>query len=380
MPELLKFMESMDGFKPIRGVQLNETAMAAAHDLLMNTAGYSPRKHAAILEEAITTSDFPHLFGGILDRQLLAAYQAAIPDWRNYIYVGSSIDFRQKQISKVQGLDDLLDEVPEKGEYNVKPVGESRYNLYVKKYGNQFDISWEALINDDMGAFSDVPARFASAATYTEAYLATSLFVAAAGPNPLLFGTPIVDVDGQNVTNQGVLPLTIQNLETTMQLMASQVDANGRPLGIRGVHLVVPPGLEFTARAILTSALKQWTEVGAGAGIPVPTTNVIPQMGLQLHVNPLLPVIDATGNDQGTWYLFADKGTATSPKAMEFDYLRGHENPEICMKDSDKASPTGAPLSPFSGDFATDNIFYRVRICCGGVQLDPRCAYTQVHT
>jgi hypothetical protein len=60
------------------------------------------------------------------------------------------------------------------------------------------------------------------------------------------------------------------------------------------------------------------------------------------------------------------------------DYLLGHETPEICMKASDKVSVTGSPLSPFSGDFATDNIFYRVRIVCGGTQLDPRMTYAQV--
>ncbi len=37
----------------------------------------------------------------------------------------------------------------------------------------------------------------------------------------------------------------------------------------------------------------------------------------------------------------------------------GQEDPEICMKDSDKVTVGGGALSPFSGDFATDNIFYR---------------------
>jgi len=378
MPELLKLMESMDGFVPVHDLRISEAAMAAAHDLLINKDRMPAHRWEYLLKEAITTSDFPALFGGILDRQLIASYQAAVPDWRQYVYVGSAKDFRPNQRSKVQGLADLLDPVPEKGEYKVKPVSEAHYSWTIAKYGNQFDVSFEALINDDLGAFADVPQRFASAAVYTEAYLVTSLFASATGPNPALFGAPIVDVDLQNVTNVGSLPLTIQNLETTLALMAAQTDALGRPLGIRGVHLVVPPALETTARAILTSASKQWLDTAAGAVIPVPTANVLPQMGLTPHVNPLLPAIDESGNRNGTWYLFADKGSQTSPKALEFSYLRGHETPEICMKASDKVSPTGAPISPFSGDFATDNIFYRVRICCGGSALDPRYAYAQV--
>ena len=378
MPELLEVMKSMDGFSSVRGAHLDEAAMAAANDLILNADRMPTHRWEYLLKEAITTSDFPLLLGGILDRSLLASYTAAIPDWRNYIYVGQSKDFREKEIHKRQGLDGLLDRVGEKGEYLIKPVSDAHHHLHVTKYGNQFDISWESLTNDDLGAFADIPEDFANAATYTEAYLATGLFCVAAGPNPALFGAPIVDVDGQNVINQGVLPLTIANLETTIGLMARQTDVNGKALGIRAVHLVVPTSLEITGRNILTSVLKQWTEVGFGGGIPVPTANVLTQMGLQLHVNPMLETIDQTADDVDTWYLFADKGSAKTMKAMEFDYLLGHETPEICMKASDKVSVTGAPISPFAGDFATDNVFYRVRIVCGGSPLDPRCAYAQV--
>lgn len=373
--EFLPLMESMEGFGPVRGLPINEAAMARAHDLLMNVDRMPMHRWEYMVREAITTSDFPYLFGGILDRSLLAKYTADIPDWRSYCAVGSSKDFRQSQMDKVQGNEDFLELVPEKGEYLISPMSDSHYHIQVYKRGRQFDISWESIINDDLGAFNDIPTRFANAAIYTEAFLATSLFCVAAGPNPALYGAPIADVDGQNVTNQGVLPLTIANLEATIQLMKRQTDMYGRVLGIIPKHLVVPSSLEFTARAILTSALKQWTEVGAGGGIPVPTANVVAQAGLQLHVNSMLETINTTGDDVDTWYLFADPSVG---KAMQFNYLRGHESPEICMKASDKVSVTGAPMTPFSGDFVSDNIFYRVRIVCGGSPLDPRFTYAQV--
>jgi hypothetical protein len=226
-----------------------------------------------------------------------------------------------------------------------------------------------------MNAFGNIPERFARAAIRTEARLVTATFASAAGPNVLLYGTPIVDVDGANVTNQGVLPLNIANLEATLSLMSRQTDAAGNPIAVRGLHLVVPPDLEFTARQIITSTLKMWTQVAAGGAAPYPMTNVLQQLGLQLHVDPYLPVVDATATDDTTWYLFADPSQGA---AMEFAYLRDHEAPEICMKASDKVTTAGALISPFSGDFATDNIFYRVRVVCGSTQLDPRFTYTQV--
>jgi len=374
MPELLEVMQDWDKFSTVRGKPVDEGAIAEAIDLLLNKRGYTSRMHAAILEEAITTTDFPYLFGQILDRQVLARYKMALPDWQSYFKVGTRKDFNAARLHKVQGNDGLLPLVPEKGEYLIAPMSESRYTIQVYKRGRQFDISWESVINDDLSAFSDIPNRFADAATYTEAFLATSTYSSAAGPNAALFGTPIVDVDGQAVTNLGTLALTIPNLETTLELMQAQTDVNGKPITARGAHLVVPPALEFTARAILTSALKMYTESAGGALATLPMTNVIPQVGLKLHVDPLLPVIDASGNVNTTWYVFAEPSQLA---AMEFDRLRGHETPEICMKASDKVSTTGAPMSPFSGDFATDNTFYRVRIVCGSAQLDPRAAYSQ---
>lgn len=382
MPEFMQLMEGWEGYSPVRGARLDEASIARALNLIENTDHMPTHRWEYMMKEAITTSDFPMLFGGILDRELLTRYQMAPIDWKSYIKVGSCRDFRQRELHKVQGNEKLLPAVAEKDEYLVAPMADAHYHIQVGKRGRQFDISWESLINDDLGAFSDMPDRFANACLYTEAYVATNQIAVAAGPNPLLFGATITDVDGQAVTNQGVLALTIANLETTLGLMAAQTDVQGSPLSIRGLHLVVPTLLEMTARAILTSAFIQHVDtIGAANAnppvyVPLPTTNILPQMGIQLHVNPLLPVLDASGNKNGTWYLFADSSEGA---AVEFDYLKGHESPEICMKASDKLMVSGAPLGPFSGDFATDNVFYRVRHCMGAAPVDPRYAYAQVH-
>ena len=371
MSKFMQLMEGWDSYTPVNQVNLDEAAIARAVDLLSNKSGKPRHRWDYELREVITTDEFPYLFGQILDRQVLARYKETVADWKNYIKTSTVPDFRTVTREKVYGQDNRLPEVTEKGEYLVSPSGNARYSLAVKKYGRQFDISWEAVINDVLGAFADIPARFATAAIRTEAFHATGLYAAAAGPNAALFGAPIVDVDGQNVTNLGVLPLTIANLETTLALMAAQVDPSGEPILVRGMHLVVPPPLEFTARSILTSA--QYTYAAtAAAAIPLPITNIIPQMGLKLHVDPYLQIVDVSGTNDSTWYLFAEPSEGA---AMEMAYLRGHETPEICMKSSDKVTVAGAALSPFSGDFATDNVMYRVRIVHGGTQLDPRYAY-----
>ena len=367
---VLEKMEDWEGFKRVQGHRFTEAQIANAVELLVNAKRYPNHLHQYLLQEAIMTTDFPNLFGTFVDREMLARYKLAVPDWRDYTLEGTVSNFNVHKRHRVSGLTDYLPEVAEKGEYLVAPVSDETYNRQVFKRGRQFDISWEALINDGMGAFADVPQRFADAAINTEARLVTGLYASATGPHASLYATG-------TCTNAGVLPASLVNIATTLSLMAMQTDPNGNPMGIRGVHIVVPPALEIPMREYLTSVLKQWTEVGAGGGIPVPTTSVLPQMGLKLHVDPWLPIVDTSGNANTTWYVFADK---TQGVAIGFDRLKGHETPEICMKSSNKVSITGAPISPFAGDFESDDVFYRVRVVNGGNRVDPRMTYVQTGT
>jgi hypothetical protein len=375
MPEFLKVMDDWGGYVPVGAHKISEAAQSRFLDLLSNKERRPAHQQEYLLREVITTSDFPALFGFTLEREMLARYRAVTADWQGYTKTGTLPNFNAAELHKVQGNDTLLPRVVEKGEYYVAPVVEGYYSRRLYKYGRQFDISWESLINDALGAFQDIPQRFADSVLYTRAYNVTDMIASAGGPDALLFGAALADVaDGQLITNVGALPLTIGNLQVTLGLMAAQTDVNGRPLGIRGKHLVVPPALEFTARAILTSALMAYAATAAGA-VPLPTVNVVSQLGLVLHVDPLLPVIDVSGNRNGTWYLFADLADG---RAIQMDFLRGYEDPEICMKASDKVAVGGGPISPFDGDFATDNVFYRVRDVHGGTRVDRRYCYAQV--
>jgi len=362
------------GWEPVHK-PFTEQQIERGIDLINNKAGLRPHRHEYALMEAVTTTDFPYLLGTTIEREMMAQYGIVQPDYAGYTSVGTVPNFNQHIRHRRNGGRGKLRELTEKGEYLVTPSSATRYTRQVRKLGEQFDISWEALINDGMGAFSDIAEDYAKMAVNTDHAEVTGLVADATGPDVLLFGAPIADVDGVNVTNLGALALTLANLETTLGLMAVQTDINGRPLSIRGLHLVVPVQLEMQARTILTSALKQWTEVGAGGGIPVPTTNIIPQLGIQLHVDPWLPQIDVSGDVATTWYLFADTGFGYS---IGLDHLRGHEGPEICMKSSNKVTMSGAPISPFDGDFESDDVMYRVRMVLGGNYLDPRCAYAQV--
>lgn len=377
MESFTELKEGWEDYHSLHTEKVDESALVEALNLLTNADGMPAHRHEYELKEAITTSDFPTLFGVLIDRQMIANYKlpSSISDWRSYIKVapGGLPNFNEVERNRVDGNDQHLAEVTEKGEFQPTKPTTTQYKYRPKIYGRVFDISWKALVNDSMGAFADIPQRFANAALRTEARIATGLFCASTGPSTLLYGATITDA-GQAVTNLGALPLTIANFETTLTLMSEQKDPQGETIEIEGVHLVVPPALWLTALSILKSTTKMYVDSGAAAGVPYPTTNILADLPITPHKNPLLSVLDTGGKQRTTWYLFADP---SSGAAAEVGFLRGEEAPEICMKASDKMTVGGGVMSPFAGDFHSDNIFYRVRHILGGAPMDPRLTYAQ---
>ena len=381
MPDEYLFEETMKeaaGFRTAgeRGVRVTEAQRAAVQDLVYNSMyrgqRIGPARRAMMIEEALTTSDFPLMYGDVLDRQLHAAYKGVEAAWRPFTKMSTVRDFRNADRFAIYGGDNLLAEVGEKGEYLASPRNELRYRIAVKKRGRQFDISWESLINDDLGALRDTPERFGRAAERTEHRIMTALYASDVGAHVEGAGGNLYAV-GVNCVASGTGLLTIANLEIGVQNMNTRTDIGGEPIMATPRYLVVGPALEFTARQILTSATKMWTDDSGGALVASPTRNVISDVGLILIVDKYLPVVNAGANDQDTqWYLFSDPADIA---ALEAAHLTGHENPEIAMKNSDKVSVGGGPISPFDGDFATDNVFYRVRHVFGGAKMDWRGTY-----
>jgi len=367
MEEITLFEEGLDSVAGFfsnreRGITIPIAKITEANDLIYNGVykgrQLRPHEREFLIREAITTSSFPYLFGDVLDRQVLANYKAVDPVWKAIVKMSTVRDFKTAYRFAITGGDQYLAEVAEKGEYLASERTEGKYELAVKKYGRQFDISWETLINDDLGALTDTPQRFAMAAVRTEHRIVTGLYAR----NAVMY-------TGAHA-NMVATALSIAALEAGLQAMAAQTDANGEPIQNRAKYLVVPPALEMTARQILTSATKVWSDNAAGPAA-YPTNNVVAQMGLNLIVDPYLPIIDTTDGATG-WYLFADPKDIA---ALEVAHLQGHERPEICMKASDKVTVGGGAINPMSGDFATDNVFYRVRLVFGGTRLDYRATY-----
>lgn len=350
--------------------------LGAFVDLIANKAGHNSNRRRYLMKEAETTSDFPVLFGTVLERTLRAKYKLVNPDWKQYVKTGTQNDFRAAWDIATYGNRQTLDVVKERGEYKGSKLQDGKFVILLEKYGRKFGLSWEAIINDDLGAFSDLANDLSVSALNTESKIATLLFSGAGGPNSTLFNTSGTHpIDGTTFANKGVLDLSGDNLAQTITLLKQQVDFDGNPIMFSRFHVVVPVALEYTLAKILSQNLLIAATLGSGAASQTTSENIIAKYPITSHTNPWLDQIDKSGNTAKTWYVFGDPADGD---ALKLNYLRGHENPEIVQKMSDKISLGGAPISPLEGDFDSDSIQWRVRHIIGGTQTDPRFAYVQV--
>ena len=326
----------------------------------------SGRRPMRNLSEAMTTSDFPYLFGDILDRQLLAGYKEAPTDYKQFTKIGTVPDFRTVKRFKVDGGEGVLDKVEEEANYKYGSMSEGKYEYSVKKYGRKFDFSFETMINDDLDAFASMPERLGRAARRTEEKFATNLFVGVDGPDGTFFAAGNSNV----VTSNPVL--SIAALQTAMTILAAQVDEDGEPIVVTAITLAVPPALDITAQNILNAIeINVNTSGGGDSAQSLKAKNWMTNR-VKLVVLPYHPIIASTSNANTSWYLFANPGE--SRPALEVGFLRGYTEPQVFMKASNQITVGGGSVTPFDGDFDNDSIEYKVRHIIGGVLLDPKCA------
>ena len=366
--------------------------------------------------EALSISDFPNIFGDIIDRAVIANYRETPYTWNMIATHADVADFRQVKRFRIDygtapnttpinvgspyPEDKISDYAQQAGTY-VPPgssVGVGYYAYNLQKYGKRMPFYWETFINDDLNAIKDVPARFGRGMRRGEEYFVTQLF---ANNTNFFASSNFKNVVSSLNTPGGVYtannpPLSITALAQAMVVMSLQRDLDGQPIDIEAVTLVVPPALKVTAQNILNADYfwandQGGTTLGAGSGA---TANLTSGQRLnvanwarnivKLAVNYYLPIVDQVYGNQG-WYLFADPNGGRP--ALEFAHLRGRRAPELFMKSPNSIAigegamgPGAGPMigtsmqNPMEGDFDTDAIHYKIRHVYGGVTVDPLMA------
>lgn len=317
------------------------------------------------ISEAQTSSDFPLLTGDVLDRMMLARYREFTSPWRQFTRVSRPLrDFRTVRRIAADGLEGVWNSVPEQGEIEYGSLSETGYTYTPKKYAKGAMISFEALMNDDLGAFDTIPDRLGRGGARTVNKFVTELYIDANGPHASFFTV------GNGNLLSGNPALSVASLGTAFTTLAGFTDADGEPIMVEEAVLVVPPALRVTANNIMNQITVDVVEAGGTSNQTVRVNNWIVR-NMRVAVDPYIPVVASTANGSTTWCLFADPNVGRP--ALEVGFVRGFEEPALYQKLANTVR-VGAGIDQNAGDFATMSQEYKGVLAFGGTRLDPKAA------
>lgn len=377
-------MFGMNQARRLAAIRRTPTYMAKlAEAANLVSAVYDGRKHIRVFQEAMSTSDFPIMFGDIISRASLARYMEWPVTWPAVAKKVLVRDFRQtKWFLPMLGGDSALPVVPEGTNYREEALSEQTpITFQVSKRGRRIAFTFEAGVNDDLDMLRDIPERLARAARRTEEREVTEEYVASTGPHATLYSTGNANlvVTGNGAASNNP-PLSIAGLQDAFTVLGNMVDEEGEPIVLDAVTLVVPPALEVTARNILSATELRFDTIAPGA-----TSGVNQQLmtanwmrnRVNLQVNPYAAIINTTSGHTA-WYLFGNP--MVGRPAIIAAFLRGFDTPQILIKSPNAMMPGGGVVDPLDGDFDTDSVQYRVRHILTAAQVDPRATVASTGT
>lgn len=281
-----------------------------------------------------STSDFPKILENNSRKAMLRGYDEAEEVFPRFTRAGNLSDF--KQHSRVGlGTFDSLDEIPESGEYKHGTFGERAEPIQLATYGKLFSISRQAIINDDLSAFTDIPRKMGRAAARTVGDLVFSII----NSNPTMSdGTALFHADHNNLAGSGAAP-TVTTVGAGRTAMRTQKDGKAT-LNISPSFFLVPAALEDTAKVLMASETD-----------PAQTNSKKPNAvrnAAEVVVDARLDVASLTA-----WYLLADPSRFDT---IEVGYLDG----------------VAAPFLDQQEGWTIDGVEYKVRIDAAAAPLEFR--------
>jgi len=235
-----------------RGLTMSELARACVESAGVSTRGMD-RMQVVGLAFTHSNSDFPALLGDAANRAVLRGYQEVEEQFDQFTRPVNLSDFKPTNLVGL-GAFSNLDIVPEGGEYKYGTFSEQAQSARLVTFGKLFSITRQAVINDDLGVFNDVPRKMGQAAKRTIANAVYQLLLS----NPTLKdGHALFSAEHGNLLPGAIISTT--SVDAMQSAMALQEDADGQIIRVPMKSLLTPVALGGLARTVRTSQF----EVGA---------------------------------------------------------------------------------------------------------------------
>lgn len=301
------------------------------------SAGRTPD---AILARMHTSSDFPYILANVANKSLQMGFENEPASHRVWVRTTEVLNFKTQSRVQRSEAPGLL-AVAEGAEFTHGSFGERQEQYAISTYGRIFACTRQMLVNDDLQAFSTLPAAFGAAAARKEADAVYSVLTAnaAMSDSVALFHT----ASHGNLAGTPTA-LSATSLGVARAAMRKQMGSGGLGyLNIIPRYLIVPAALETTAEILVASTVK------VGGSNDEPNAEFV--RSLSVVVDPRLDAASATA-----WYLAADPAQVDT---VELGYLAGQRG--VFVEEEH--------------DFATDAWRFKARLDFGTKAIDWRGLY-----
>lgn len=284
-----------------RGMTVLEVARSVLEADGVDTRGMNKMDLAA--RALHTTSDFPNILAAVSGKTLQKGYAAEQRTFALFALRNDAIDFKSKS-SLILGEGPSLDKVNEKGEFTRGTMAEGKEAWALATYGKVIGVTRQALINDDLGAFTRIPFMLGAAGVRLENDTVWGILIANAA---LADSVALCHATHKNLGSGTAFG--IDSLGAMRKRFRQQKGLDGKQtLNLEMKTVAVCSALETKAEQLLTTLI-----AATQASNAVPTA----LRSLQMVTEPRLDAISDTVH-----FGFTDPAQQES---IEYGYLSGQE-------------------------------------------------------
>jgi hypothetical protein len=275
---------------------------------------------AATIHAGFSTISLPGILENVMNKTLLAAYEATAIAAFDLCSVGSVSDFKEVSRYRLLGTGGFEPVAPD-GELKHGKLSEQKYSNQADTYGQIVFLTRKEIINDDLSAFMDVPTQMGREG----AQLVDELFFTLLLSNPNSF----FSAGNGNYLEGAATAFGPDSLTTAKTQFRKQKAGPGtkpkdqKPINIRPESLVVPVEIETDAELLMGSAQLMIDASGTKTKIPVDNPH---RNKYRVISAPHLSDTYFSGASGKAWYLFANPKVIS---AFEIVFLNGRRTPVI---------------------------------------------------
>lgn len=225
---------------------------ATLTDMARHVLGINSMDRIDIAQRAMSNDQFTLLLGNVANRVMVANFEEQEGTYNLWTTNVDLPNFKLQTDVSVKNPNGRLSKLKEKGELESLELDENGEAWKLESYGNKFVFTRQMIINDDLGAFTNIIATFGQMAKRTSNGLVYDLLQAKGdfvnykmSDNKALFHS-----DHKNMGTAAALASA--SLSDARVLMRRQMDGK-TALNINPKYLIVSPENETIAKQLLTS-------------------------------------------------------------------------------------------------------------------------------